>query len=513
MKHSIIALALLATASPVAAQLRVVTYNTLLGPNTGMATVLEAIGDEVVNGFATPIDILLLQEQDEPFTTTQAILNQLNGIYGPGAYARGSLVTGPSFSSLRQGVIYNTRSVELLEEDDIGVAGGAPLQPREALRSKFRPVGYDERSDFYVYNSHFKAGSNDSDFDRRAVEARALRNDADALGEGAHVIFAGDLNLRSSFDEAFQELIASGPAQAFDPADFPGQWKNNFNARSVHTHGTSEVDDRFDFQLPSLEWRDGEGLDLIDGSYRAFGNNGSTYNRAVNDTLVNTYPLQLIEGSGVTRVAALNALRTASDHLPVVADYQLPAILDAALADTDGLFSVGETASLSLTVENVANVIDPLGADELDYTVSWSGADSGSLIDFDLADGVANEHAIPLDTSTPGSRSTAVTIRSDSAGVMNGLLEFIINYEVLSNGLAGDFNEDGRVDAADYTVWRDGAGLTYNQQDYLDWQANFGAESSDAASIPEPTSGLLCLLGALAISASRARGNAASLSA
>src|SRR5690606_39851746 len=35
------------------------------------------------------------------------------------------------------------------------------------------------------------------------------------------------------------------------------------------------MDDRFDFQLVSGEMLDGEGMSIIPGSYRAFGNNGT----------------------------------------------------------------------------------------------------------------------------------------------------------------------------------------------------------------------------------------------
>lgn len=71
-------------------------------------------------------------------------------------------------------------------------------------------------------------------------------------------------------------------------------------------------------------------------------------------------------------------------------------------------------------------------------------------------------------------------------------------------GLDGDYNLDGTVDAADYTVWRDTLGSTtdlqangddsgasagvIDQADYVVWQANYGATSSTATSVsvPEP---------------------------
>jgi pectate lyase len=90
--------------------------------------------------------------------------------------------------------------------------------------------------------------------------------------------------------------------------------------------------------------------------------------------------------------------------------------------------------------------------------------------------------------------------------------------EVIAPTLAGDYNDDGMVDAADYTVWRDalatGGSLlneteslgTVDAADYQAWRTNFGAvrESGAAslASVPEPASAVLvslaAILGALA---------------
>ena len=82
--------------------------------------------------------------------------------------------------------------------------------------------------------------------------------------------------------------------------------------------------------------------------------------------------------------------------------------------------------------------------------------------------------------------------------------------------LAGDYNNDGVVDAADYTVWRDSlasntpllnetASLgTVDAADYDAWKANFGAtaDGGQAArffnhSVPEPTAFVLILVGGL----------------
>jgi hypothetical protein len=63
--------------------------------------------------------------------------------------------------------------------------------------------------------------------------------------------------------------------------------------------------------------------------------------------------------------------------------------------------------------------------------------------------------------------------------------------------LPGDFNHDRTVDAADYTVWRDGLGSGFTPDDYQLWkdhfrQSNGAGALAPAAAVPEPaTVGLM----------------------
>jgi hypothetical protein len=76
--------------------------------------------------------------------------------------------------------------------------------------------------------------------------------------------------------------------------------------------------------------------------------------------------------------------------------------------------------------------------------------------------------------------------------------------EVIGGGLAGDFNIDGVVDAADYTVWRDGLGSIYNQSHYTLWKNNYGATNvSMSVSVPEPAAIMLLVLAFVAQAISR----------
>ena len=76
--------------------------------------------------------------------------------------------------------------------------------------------------------------------------------------------------------------------------------------------------------------------------------------------------------------------------------------------------------------------------------------------------------------------------------------------------LAGDYNEDGTVDAADYTVWRDGLGTTYTEADYDVWKEHFGETSGSGslagnAAVPEPTAFTLVALAVIALASVRQR--------
>jgi hypothetical protein len=109
---------------------------------------------------------------------------------------------------------------------------------------------------------------------------------------------------------------------------------------------------------------------------------------------------------------------------------------------------------------------------------------------------------------------------ADELPALSSGLEWAIDYgtnnvvlSVVTAGLPGDYNQNGTVDAADYTVWRDnlgsGASLPNDdtpgvgQDDYDRWKTNFGnvaagsgvgsgSGAGSSAAVPEPaTIGLL----------------------
>ncbi|MGD9632564.1 MAG: aspartyl protease family protein, partial [Pirellulales bacterium] len=124
-----------------------------------------------------------------------------------------------------------------------------------------------------------------------------------------------------------------------------------------------------------------------------------------------------------------------------------------------------------------------------------------------------------------GDSFTIITATDGISGTFESLVgpagyKWLVDYGddavTLFVGLSGDYNSDGTVNSADYSLWRDtlgeaGAGLaadgdgdgTVDADDYAVWKNHFGQSLSlgggAISAVPEPTSLVLLLLAALAI--------------
>jgi formylglycine-generating enzyme required for sulfatase activity len=100
-----------------------------------------------------------------------------------------------------------------------------------------------------------------------------------------------------------------------------------------------------------------------------------------------------------------------------------------------------------------------------------------------------------------GSPSSQAAQLGASATLEDDLIGFRIAQIAIPAPLAGDFNNDGVVGAADYVVWRDGLGVSFAPADYWVWRSQFGktVASTAISAIPEPAAWLLLTMGGLSI--------------
>ena len=177
------------------------------------------------------------------------------------------------------------------------------------------------------------------------------------------------------------------------------------------------MDDRFDLHLATAGVTDGEGISMISGTYRAFGNDGLHYNLAINTNGNSYYP-----GDSVRSNALALAIFNASDHIPVIVDYQVPAVMSATLLAIPPRVIQGSSVTAQVQVKNVASVVTPLGSDELDYVVTGTNRLTGNFSGIaPLSPAVATVN-LQLNTGTIGLFAVEAQATSSSEGVQNAAI-------------------------------------------------------------------------------------------
>jgi hypothetical protein len=142
--------------------------------------------------------------------------------------------------------------------------------------------------------------------------------------------------------------------------------------------------------------------------------------------------------------------------------------------EIDGLTTLGGTLKVSFVELNTGAYVPQLN-DAFGILAAYGG-DVGAFDDFDLP---ALDPGLQW-ALVPGDVTTFLTI--------------------VPAPPAGDYNNDGQVDAADYVVWRKGAGVSPTQDNYNLWRTNFGEPPGNGsgananATIPEPATLVLLML-------------------
>lgn len=181
-----------------------------------------------------------------------------------------------------------------------------------------------------------------------------------------------------------------------------------------------------------------------------------------------------------------------------------PALLDATLTPLGGIFNQGvEGGAQSPFNANARN----------DLTLSLFASNGTTLLgtaNLTAASGVESLSDISL--ATAGKYYARISGAAENVQ----LYQLLLSASTLSTVLLGDYNLDGVVDAADFTVWRNTLGQsgtnlaadgngdgTINAADYQLWKTHFGSSSAGSGgiagggSVPEPAGLTLLSLAAL----------------
>lgn len=182
------------------------------------------------------------------------------------------------------------------------------------------------------------------------------------------------------------------------------------------------------------------------------------------------------------------------------------------ILELGGDYTQLDFATLEIELGGTSNA-DPDSPQYDQLQVAGDVALDGTL-DLSFVEGFVGSIGQTFDIVTGNSIAGAfdTIIAPQGMDVSISYLSSIVRVELISAGLPGDFNDDGVVDAADYTVWRDNLGANdesalsgngngsngVDQADYQLWAYNLGTTSpgSGSATIPEPATLVLLILGA-----------------
>ena len=309
MKTKILLLFILSTVcssiiGQTSSSVKIVTYNILNYPNayTTRNPNFKKVLDDI-----NP-DILVVQEITSQFAVDEFLANVLGSDFKAGLFINGD----------------DTDNAIFYKDSLFTFISNIPITSSQLTRdiSEFTITHNFSNDTLLIYSVHLKATEEDSVIRRN--EVAVLRTVTDNLPVGTQFIVLGDFNIYRANETAYLNLVnQSSSGYVIDPL-VAGNWHNNNAYATLHTQSTcglfsgcpnggsgGGLDDRFDMILISQSIYDSSGIYMIGNSNKAYGNDGLHFNKSINVPPFNV----------ITQEIA-NALYNASDHLPVIAEFQ-----------------------------------------------------------------------------------------------------------------------------------------------------------------------------------------------
>lgn len=239
-----------------------------------------------------------------------------------------------------------------------------------------------------IYSVHLKASSGSSNEAQRAREIDSLRKVTNALPAGSNFIVCGDFNIYGSTESAYQKLLQDTPGNEghfIDPVTLTGTW-NQSTYSQYHTQSprirnfgggaVGGLDDRFDMILFSSAVDQAGGMQYIDNSLQAYGNDGTLYNDSINHPSNSAVPAYVA-----------NALHNASDHIPVLSQFTLEYTITSpptdfsvlALTEPQNPMCSNASQNMVVSVKNNGALSVDFSINPLEVHISVNTPSSGTL--------------------------------------------------------------------------------------------------------------------------------------
>lgn len=275
-----------------------------------------------------PVDLLLIQEMRFE-SGVDLILNGALNINGESRFSAADWVpqqSNPNSSHKLQQMLFYDHEKFTLHQQDIALTERRDLNYYSLYLNDPDLPNTQDTTWLDIYIIHLKSSQGSTNEQIRDNMVDSLIQHIEGLPAERNVLVAGDLNVYSSFEPAYQNLLDNGhhiPLE--DPIDTPGNWNNNGTYAEVHTQSTRTssifndgagggMDDRFDQVLLSTSLMDGsQGLTYSANSYQALGQSGDCFNGNILSCDDQQTPYDL-----------LRSLYYMSDHLPVVLEMETP---------------------------------------------------------------------------------------------------------------------------------------------------------------------------------------------
>jgi endonuclease/exonuclease/phosphatase family metal-dependent hydrolase len=303
--------------------IKVMFYNLLHFPSTLPAN-RDVILKNILNRYEPDLFLVCeLETEASANIISNVSLSEINKNYARAQYVN---IQSAGNSLLEQLVFYNT-DFFILESQEVIITNYRDLNHYTFILNTTDHVTNPKRLEVFV--THLKANQGSTNEQSRLLSINEFATALDDLNPDSFVLFAGDFNVYSSNEPAYQKILDAGNNIVIKDlqnlTNSVQNWHNNATYQTIHTQSTRTssaefgdgagggMDDQFDFIFLSENLlNNSETVHYKANTYDSYGNNENCFNNRIDAAACN----------GAFSQNLRNDLYNMSDHLPVILELQ-----------------------------------------------------------------------------------------------------------------------------------------------------------------------------------------------